>query len=708
MKYLITLLILFYSTIGFASVPGYGAQSTSYKPNTGGGIGYLNDAAESNADSRTIELLHRGGVSTTYELPAGFVQSEYVTFEIEPGAMMTWASGVTPSFIPDQIKALPSQQIWDGGGGLGMVEAGVIPLDWNGILPNIETEAQATINLDAVNQLIDAVTGVTGCVLSLGAGSEYWFEADDRINFWARSNMHFKGAGPESSGFNWIEFNPAGGNMYGLITNRKAPGGAYDHVYVENVSFEDMYLDNSGVTPNNISGSGGWGSRGTTFRVNASVATTGFDAPIMTKNIRIENTIWKSWSLPHSIYQAENVTIVNNRCINGDGVLGTPSITVMNNSNNVVITGNIVEDILWESGTQSAINVQANNMTISNNAVGGNWYGGGILLEGGYNIVVDGNICDFRNCDYTDINGIGIQGTDGSGLTNLMITNNLLIANPDIQASTTSRGILISKNTHDITIDGNTIKNFGKGINIGTEVAGVYITGVIDIDHNKIINSKYNPFVLNLDSANPDFTDTEVHFTNNVISGATPYCQIGMIADGGPVFVTGNTGGEINLINLSEDHRTHLSGNIGPEGVATYSYYGYQNLSDAERAMISWDDATYSVSDELDLSGADTEYFMLDLDPAEAYWIPKIDILYTEATSADAGVNINIKRWGTSGVLGFLPSYTTTVSTPIRTVDTHYLTTNQAYVTDQWYGTRCVGGKTGTGAVRVIYTVIKQ
>jgi len=710
MKALTLFIILFLPALCFGSPPdiigGNYAPGSGKDVINGDEIDSWNDRAEASQNPLTISLLHRSGVSTAYELPAGFTQSEYVTFEIEPGAIMTWVSGVTPSFIPDQINALPNQQIWDGAGGLGFVEAGTIPLDWNGILPNIETEAQATINLDGVNQLIDAVTGVTGCVLSLGAGSEYWFEASDRGYFWLRDNTNFKGVSKYTSGFNWIDFDPLNDDFYGLMKNSKTSPLVYNDII--NLSFQDMFLDNSGVSPNNPSGSGGWGSRGSTLVLGQGISQVA-DPEITTRNLTIENTVWKSWALPQSIYQAQNVKILDSDFLNGEGVSGTPSITVMNGSIDVIISGNYIEDILWESGTQSSINVQASNLIVDSNVAKSTFYGGGLLFEGGYNAVFSNNIIDLRNAEHVDCNGMGIQGTPETGCTDVTVQGNLFIMNPDIPVSDTSRGVSVSRNTHNISVKNNTFKNFGIGVDFSCPSGGYYMTGSMICESNLIENSRHKHMEFDTTNADVDAEDTTFTVDGNIMSGETSAFNIKQAADAGTFTATNNIGGTINLVALSEDHRTRLGMNSGPEDSETYYYYWYQVLPDADAAQIEWLDAIYLVSEELDLSGADTTHYMLGLDPNETWWVPKVDIYYTEATSADTGVDINFQRYDTSGILGWLPAYTSTVSTPIRTMETHRLKTNQSYYEyPMWFATRTVGGKTGTGAVRVIWTLIKQ
>ena len=709
MKRLMVLMVMLFCMCGNAWGLSTERSGLIYYPTDGASAIAINSAIESRGYPATIKFTFGGsGVSKAYILSSDVTFSELATLEHEHGAMLSWSSGVTITLDPTKIDALPSQQIWDRDGGLIFSEPGTIPIAWNGVIKNIETEAQATKNLDNINSLIYTVSSVTGCLMTLEAG-DYWFEASERRYFYIRDNVHFKGQGKdEVSNFKWIDFDPTpvtGDVFFGLMTDRK--NRTADRTNVTNLSFEDMCIDNSGVSPNNPDGSGGMGSRGISLVLGDGIKSDPTLNVFRMKNISIDNTKWICWALPESIRQALNVKITNSDFVNPPGVNGTPSIDVLNGSRNVIITGNYVEDILWEAATQSSINCQASDLLISNNTVGSSFYGGGILEESGERVIISNNIVDLTRSQWDSNDGIIIAGETGT--TDVLVTGNLLIMNPDISLDLTCRGIQISRNTHNVEISNNIVKNFYTGIENDTS-DGFYVSGWHLIENNTIVDSLTRPYFFNGD--NGTFTDVELSFIGNtIISGSTSVdnrCVIRMTSDSGPTVIKYNEGAEIYLDSLSEDHHTYIGNNFTP-GMATYNNTAINALSDAEWNMIEWDGVTYITSPEMDLTGSDTTYYLDGYDYNKRYLVVGIDMFYSETASLSGAVTIYPRLYDIDGLVTTLPIYTSGTTDPIRTIDNHRIDSNLSYYdVPAIFATRNVGGGTGTGSITATWGLIEQ
>lgn len=629
--------------------------------------------------SATILFPHSStGNTTTYTFSTSETIPSNITVQVENGAVIDIDSGVVLT-INGPLEA-GRYKIFSGDG-TRVLSTRILP-EWYGMLPSIETDAQAILNLNALTDItVDASASVVPIVF--GAAT-YFIEYGTSRTLELLDDLTFIGQGKLVTILEWREVGGTG-STNGLMKD--------DGNGISNLEFRNIGFDNTDVTP------GTYYVIGTIIWLGLS--GTGSDA-IESYNITIDDCRFVSRSRSMHICQAENVSITNSEFVVASGVDGVPSIDVMNGSKYVRIIGNYVQTQSADSMEQCCINVIASDMVIANNVVGTSTYSAGsILCEGGTNILVANNLVDASE-DQVNAGGIFI-----ANCTDITVVGNEVKGNASPTAE--CRGIISNRGNSNVTIESNKITNFWSSIYVGRSSATTM--GSHYINYNVMVNPGNVAFLLDCDSP-VTYLDAETTFIGNVVTGSNNHALFYMPTDAEQLTIDGNVGIEIRPQSLSEDHPTIIGHNMGgglTSTTTTLREGDFDSLSNAQYAMIEWTGpVVYVTSPAMDLSGADTTHELFGYNPDKKYYIANISMYYSEASSGDAGVVITPRMTDLTGVVRSFTAYTSEVSKAIRSRVNHRVITNAYYDTPAFHVIRCAGSKTGAGEIYATYTLVEQ
>ena len=162
MKRVLVLMVMLFCMCGNAWGLSTERSGLIYYPTTGPALISMSAAIESRGVDCIVKLTNNGsGVSTPYVIPSDVTFSELVTLEFENGAQLVWGSGVTNTMYPDNIKALPGQQVFDYSGGLIFPEATEVSIGW-------WTDGSAADSAPYWQQATDAMEGTFGTIRGQG------------------------------------------------------------------------------------------------------------------------------------------------------------------------------------------------------------------------------------------------------------------------------------------------------------------------------------------------------------------------------------------------------------------------------------------------------------------------------------------------------------------------------------------------------------
>jgi len=594
------------------------------------------------------------------------------------GALVIGA-GITAT-INSPIEA-GRHQIFTGAGtaafGAGTVDA--IKPEWFGFLPEINTDAQAILNLDAFKKIVVAASAAK-IPIEFGTGTYYPEYGTGRI-ITLLDDLAMIGQGKHVTTIKWREVGGAG-STNGLMRD--------DGNGIDNLLFKDIAFDNTDVTPGAswVIGTVIW------------VGVTGSGDAVESDNITIDNCKFISRSRSMLITKTDNVLITETDCVVASAVTGIPGIVVMNGSTNVRIIGNRVEDQTADAAV-ACINVQASNMLISDNVVGSSIDSTAILVEGEDNILITSNIIDLSNATNVNCNGIIIDGCDVVKIVGNLIIGHASPTGPD----GIGIGIGSRRNNTELTIENNQIINFWTSIRIGNSTAVTF--GDHYVSHNVLVDAGENAFLLDVDGS-VTYTNAESSFLNNEVRGTNNRAHFNMPTDAGDLVIDGNVGFQIRLNTLSSDHSTIIGTNTG--GAPTYRETVLDALATAQYDMIDWQgNVLYIPTTAMDLSGGAESIELFGYDFDKAYYIANIIMYYSEASSADAGVALSPFLFDTaSGSVRAFTVYTSEINKAVRTRIKHRVVNNNNYTTPAFFVFTNAGGKTGTGEVVATLKLIEQ
>jgi len=156
-----------------------------YYPTDGDSLVAMKSAAESRGYPVKFKLTHSAsGASTPYVITSDVSFSSIITLEFEPGARLNLSGATITLSHVGQIVALPTQDIFDGDGGVFVSTPGIFESDWWGVTP---TDIQK-----AVDNMRDYFS------IHFASGVYY---LDEGIDFAGISHMAIYGDGQQNPRF---------------------------------------------------------------------------------------------------------------------------------------------------------------------------------------------------------------------------------------------------------------------------------------------------------------------------------------------------------------------------------------------------------------------------------------------------------------------------------------------------------------------------
>lgn len=418
---------------------------------------------------------------------------------------------------------------------------------------------------------------------------------------------------------------------------------------------------------------------------------------------------------PFRIAGVTDVRIINNNFYTA--TLGEPNISIDDVCQNVIITGNIIETATVSSTDLNfSINVQAENMVISDNKVGGARRGG-ILAELGGNTVIDNNVVDMSD---VPAGSVAMYGIEAETTGNVIISNNNIVGRGSTAPNFES-GIKINPDSDTVAGNYTVIGNKVTECNVGFWSECLGSTDKypqLTVEGNSFYTYDYG-FYINYDyNITESLAERHITIRNNNFVGFEDRGIYAIVDDNLPLLnITNNS----FIPDASANHcialrygagRTVLGGNVSTDNtVPLYAAHWLREMDDTEFENIEFLDAKTVVSDEIDLSS--TTQVLIPFTKRNRF-ILKAEFLYTEASSADAGIYLNFYEYGTSGQGNLLFQYQTESSKSLG-YSTYVLYTNQPSAIENSVraGYEFVRGgptsaKTGAGKIKVIITYLED
>lgn len=358
-----------------------------------------------------------------------------------------------------------------------------------------------------------------------------------------------------------------------------------------------------------------------------------------------------------------NSIISNNNCSNniGNGIqlLGGSDMKISNNT----CWYNSIIGIIGAGSVYYRLNVIGNSCCFNGTLPITSGAQGGINFHGLTNGLISKNICS-NNYNY----GIGLNGDNSvdqtkNRSTGTLISNNIVTNNSNI-------GIIVFQ-CKQITVSNNTCRsNFGNITLSGADESDIDILNNSCIDDNRGLG---NILVNNGDKINID---------GNILGEVSSIRK------------------DINELRI-ESAATNIT--IGNNDFSRTLKNGCVII--ANMGNVSFKNLQLFQSNEIVLSGSEVKFSIPLILPSKYSFISRAYIIYTEATSSDAGIVCGIggstnTYWGT---------LTTSVSATKGTIQ--YFTINrngQIKPTDNQPFLYCAGGKTGAGKIKMIIEYVKS
>lgn len=399
---------------------------------------------------------------------------------------------------------------------------------------------------------------------------------------------------------------------------------------------------------------------------------------------------------------------------------GSPTVALNNVTTNMLVQGCYFETAEESTNVMCSVNTQVTGLVVDGNIIGGS-YAAGILCEtqSSDKNMISNNIIDVSTIASAQwCNGVYLQF-----IKSAMVDSNHIIGSATA-VSPINVGIFIQISAADAltekTITNNTIEGFSDGVYIAASNASAYDTlQDVEISNNKFVDIDEAGVRINANNMTgaEATADEVIRINNNTFIDMGSYAIYLLVGAGAGNFeIIGNTNvGTQDFLRFIGGFKSLVIGGNKTLNTAKrlYPEYYFDLLSDTDFGNITFLDKKVIRSHEIDLSGAATTEIIM-ASPGINKMAVSVSFVYTEASSADAGIVINVTQWGASGTLHNLEIYTTEVSqgegditkTLMPSGNNNYKYTFDGY--DAGFSIASAGGKTGAGKIIVVVEYIEN
>ncbi len=614
------------------------------------------------------------GNTTDYTFLTSETIPSNITLKFEPGARVSIAVGETLTINGPFEAGL--YQVFTGAGsvvgGVSTTTRTIYPEWWGAQADDLNTSA--TLNGSAIESAVDYLNAAGGGILKFSNGTYKW--GGDRST---PEYITFLGNGVDQTILELYD----DGLLSNIPTTSKLSPGAGGNVTLENITFNnDAFI------------------RADDVRILWSIDKD---------NIVIKNCKFICRNHPITITGGSGVKILDNLFVNSASP-GSPAISIGGGTDDVIVRGNFFEAAtLLQAGGNSMASVNLNggtNVRITENYIEGSQKAG-IVIENATSdgVLVSDNIIDISgNTEIGVMYGIYIQHA-----LSTQVSNNRIIGNKTHASNTGIEvQLLAASGISEKIITDNYIEGFKSGIVVWETAGGAYsVLDNLSIRNNTFDNIDTDGIRLRAENV-AGAKDYLINIDGNEFHNS-PSIRISTTADAGEIIITDNilgTGsGYIRILSGSPPMTLGANNNTAVvTTVQLYDTFSLWALPSADFDDIQFLDKKVYVSTPIDLSGGATTIRVYDSDVRRL--ATRVDLIYTEGSSIDAGVDIVLRYIGTAAASNIFLTSTSEVSKALHYIKTFYapdLHSNSQVVNAirPYYEIHCAGGKVGTGEIVV-------